>query len=208
MVKTDTKKVAVKTTSDHQTATVVSTPSKFEGGPIFAGTMAALAATIVLTQFGALAGLSLDSPLRGTGSIAAWGLIAAGGWFLWVQLLSSILGGYLTGRLRSSTPHYKPHENEMRDGIYGLITWATSTFVVFLGVYLATMASGLIAGENSVSNAVETMSDADRNAVIITAFISGSVSVLGAAASWWAATVGGEHRDGEYDFGPCWTFKR
>lgn len=195
-------------TKEVTTANVVKTPSKFEGGPIFAGTVSAIALSVILVQFGAIVGLSADMPLRGEGSIAAWGVIAAGGWILWVQLISALLGGYITGRLRSSTLQYTAHENEMRDGMYGLVTWATCTILVFLAMSAASAVAGFMALEDGNPNTVDALTDPEKNSAIIFAFIHGSVSLMAAAASWWAATVGGDHRDGEYDFSAAWSFKK
>jgi hypothetical protein len=38
-----------------------------------------------------------------------------------------------------------------------------------------------------------------RKAGIILAFLTAASMALGAAAAWWGASVGGRHRDGNFD---------
>lgn len=179
----------------------------FEWSTIFAGSAVALVVTLVLSQFGSAIGLATDGPLFEDVSLMHWAVIATGIWLLWVQLISSVLGGYISGRMRCKTPEFTPHENELRDGIYGLVTWAVSSFGVIIGVGLVAGFSMLVDAINGPLAVVDDLTDKEQNAAVIGAFLLGSVSLLSAVASWWAATVGGDHRDKGTDFTRCITFR-
>lgn len=186
-------------------------PPYFQWGVILAGVAVALALTVVLTQFGGAIGLKADAPLRGDGNLASWGVIAAGIWILWIQLLSSLAGGYVSGYLRIPTPEFLPHENELRDGLHGLTVWAASTVLVFIAIALATFATSLVATQADsaqASQAVEAVKRTKENAAVIFAFAHGAISLLSGLASWWAATKGGEHRLGAHDHSPVWSFRQ
>lgn len=184
--------------------------SYFHWSVIFAGVALALAITVVLTQFGSAIGLSADSPLRGEGNIASWGVIAAGIWILWTQLLASLAGGYVAGYLRVPTPELRPHQNELRDGLHGLTVWAAASVLVTIGVAIAAFGSSLVASQTDateVAQAVEAVKNAEENTAIIFAFLHGAISLLSAVASWWAATKGGEHSLSAVDHSVVWSFR-
>jgi hypothetical protein len=159
-------------------------------------------------QFGAAVGLSDDSPLRGEGSLASWGIIATGIWILWVQLLASLAGGYSAGFLRTPTPELPPHQNELKDGFYGLSVWATSTVLVFIGSAAVAAFASYVALANGTYEDPAIMSDYEQNAAIIFAFSLGAISLLSAVASWWAATMAGDHRLKGTDFSQHLSFKK
>ncbi len=186
---------------------IESNQTHFEWSTIFAGSAVMLAVTIVLSQFGAAIGLSADGRLFEDVNLLHWAVIATGIWLLWVQLIASVLGGYISGRMRSKTPDYTPHENELRDGFYGLVTWAVSTFVVFTVLGIIAGFSVLIDTMNGPLAVPDEISDAEQNAAIISAFFMGAVSLISAVVSWWAATVGGDHRDKGTDFSKVITFR-
>jgi hypothetical protein len=186
-------------TSDNQ--------KSFEWGSVFAGSALAISATLILSQFGAVIGLSSDGVLAGRVTLAHWAVIATGIWLLWVQLIASVLGGYISGRMRNTVPEMTPFENELKDGVYGLVTWDISTIAVFVIVGLGT-AFGLLIDSLNGSLAVPTeLTNKEQNTVIIYAFILGATSLISSVASWWAATVGGDHRDKHTDFTKVISFK-
>ena len=185
-------------------------PPYFQWSVIFAGIAIALALTVVLTQFGSAIGLKADAPLRGEGTTASWGVIAAGIWILWTQLLSSLAGGYAAGYLRLPTPELLPHENELRDGLHGLTVWAASTVLVFIAVGIATLGTSLVAAitpGTQAADVAETVKRTKENAAVIFAFAHGAISLLSAVAAWWAATKGGDHRLTVADHSVVWSFR-
>lgn len=187
-----------------------SQPPYFQWSVIFAGIAIALGLTVVLTQFGGAIGLKADAPLRGEGTIASWGVIAAGIWILWIQLLSSLAGGYAAGYLRVPTPELLPHENELRDGLHGLTVWAASTVLVFIAIGVATLGASLVATQADsaqANEAIEAVKRTKENSAVIFAFAHGATSLLSAVASWWAATKGGDHRLTVADHSTVWSFR-
>lgn len=175
---------------------------------VFAGTFVALAVTIVLSQFGLTLGLSSETAFDADISLLSWNVIAVGFWMLWVQLISSILGGYAAGYLHTPQYDYKPHENEVIDGFYGLSVWALSTIIIFIGLSIFAMSSVFYASNGAEESIVETLSNAEENSVIVYAFITGATSLVSAVASWWAATMGGDHRLKGTDFSKEISFKK
>lgn len=147
-----------------QAVGATSVPATAEGSyvdwaAIFAGGVFALAISFLLISFGAGLGLSLTSPYRGEGVSAPWLAIAAGIWFAWVMVTGFGAGGYLSGRMRRKAGDATAHEVEARDGMHGLLVWATGALV---GTILATMGVGglLTAGASATESVVEVASDA------------------------------------------------
>ena len=180
----------------------------FEWGVIFAGTAVATAFSIVLIQFGSIIGLSSDAALGGYADLTHWSAIAIALWIMAIQLASSATGGYMAGRLRSKTPDLTPHENEVRDGFYGLTVWATSTVLVFavVGLGAAFAAMTQVQVEETIDLTPDLL-DKEQNATIIFAFILGATSLVSAVLSWAASTLGGDHRDSGRDLAHYLTFR-
>ena len=184
------------------------TPRPMEWGVIFAGAAVASAISIVLVQFGGMIGLSADSPLRGEGSLASWGVIATGLWLLWVQLLASLSGGYIAGFMRAPTAYLATHENEMRDGFYGLTVWAISTIGVFLVASAGAAAAMYIELNTQTDEVIDVLTDREKNAATIFAFSAATASLVCGVASWFAAVMGGHHRDQKSNFSAQFSFLR
>ncbi len=185
--------------------------SYVEWGPVLAGATLACAISIVLLQFGSAIGLAVSAPLRGEGLARPGLAFATGLWILWVQITASIGGGYLAGRLRRSFDGIADHESEVRDGAHGLLSWAAATVAVFIGVSAATAVAALapaVATPDQTADATQAMMVAKKNAAAVYAFVTGAVSLVSAVSAWWAATKGGEHRDGQVDFSRHFSFRK
>ncbi len=125
-------------------------------GPILGGAAAAIGATLILLLLGSGVGLTMVSPWSGESASAATVGITAAIWLVVVQWLSSALGGYLTGRLRTKWAAVHTYEVFFRDTAHGLISWAVATiFVVgFMASSLTTLAgAGATAGAAAVGGA-------------------------------------------------------
>jgi hypothetical protein len=125
-------------------------------GPILGGAAAAIGATLILLLLGSGVGLTMVSPWSGESASAATVGITAAIWLVVVQWLSSALGGYLTGRLRTKWAAVHTNEVFFRDTAHGLISWAVATiFVVgFMASSLTTLAgAGATAGAAAVGGA-------------------------------------------------------
>jgi len=182
-------------------------PIGMQWSVIFAGAAVATAISIVLVQFGSIVGLSVDAPLRGEGFDMMKAALASGIWLLWVQLLASLAGGYIAGSMRSVTPYLSAHENEMRDGIYGLTVWAASTVAVFIAVSIAVAGAAYVEVNTAGEQIVDNLTESEENAAIVFAFAAGATSLISGVAAWWASVMGGDHRDKKTDFSKKLSFK-
>jgi hypothetical protein len=180
--------------------------SYIEWSPIIAGSIFACAITFVLTQFGNALGLSITHPYNDT--YTAWKVITIGLWVLWMQLMSSMAGGYMAGRMRSSWEG-SPHESEMRDGVHGLLVWATSSLMVAIAITLAAFVAALAAAHGvTAENHPEISETMARRYGIIFGFGLAATSIVSAVAAWWMGTVGGDHRDKNVDVSRFISFRR
>jgi len=182
--------------------------SYVEWSAVIAGAVLAMAISVVLLQFGSAIGLAVTEPLRGEGLDPAWRTIAIGIWLLWVQLLASLSGGYLAGRMRAPVLDSTPHEMEFRDGVHGLLVWAVAMVVVAAGTALAAALAALAPETAGQAARTQAMLDLEANKSTIFAFAAAAISIVSAVAAWWAATVGGDHRDKAVDFSRYLTFRR
>src|SRR6202012_3018660 len=81
-------------------------------------------------------------PWANAGVSATTFTIFAGIWLIVVQWLSSGLGGYITGRLRTKWTGTHTHEVFFRDTAHGFLTWALAT--VIGAALIATAASSAV----------------------------------------------------------------
>jgi hypothetical protein len=126
--------------------TIEGTKSAVSWAAILAGTVAAVAATLILLTLGSGLGFAAVSPWANSGASAAAVGATAAIWFIVVQWLSAGLGGYLTGRLRTRWVGTHAHEVFFRDTTHGFVTWATATIVlavVLAGAAFATAGAGV-----------------------------------------------------------------
>lgn len=119
---------------------------------IFAGAAGAIAIAIVLTTLGAGLGLTSVSAWPNVGASATTFTITTGIGLIVVQWLSSALGGFVTGRLRTKWTGVHTHEVFFRDTAHGFLAWALATIVgTFL---LAAAASSVVSGGVRAGSAV------------------------------------------------------
>jgi hypothetical protein len=111
---------------------------------IIAGAFAALALTVVLTSLGAGLGLTTISAWPNSGASVTTFTISAGIGLIVVQWLSSALGGFITGRLRTKWTGVHTHEVFFRDTAHGFLSWALTTIVGT--VLLAAATSSVVSG--------------------------------------------------------------
>jgi len=185
------------------TRTSTSDVSYVEWSPVFAGTVVALAISIILVQFGSLVGLEAFEPTQ-SGEKTRWLVVAAAGWLFWSQLMASMAGGFLAGRLRSPLGEPSEDESELRDGAHGLLVWATAT-VIAVGAAALFSALGAAAGPEataSVKRHADIAEDVTRNAGIVFGFVAAAGSLVSGVAAAWMAKIGGDHRDKAIRFNP------
>lgn len=110
-------------------------------GPIFAGAFAAVVATVVLMLLGSGLGLTLISPWSGEGVSLTTIAASTAVWLVIVQWLSSALGGYLSGRLRTKWVGVHTDEVFFRDTAHGFMAWAVATLIIIgiIGIQSTTL---------------------------------------------------------------------
>ena len=123
-------------------AALESSKSAVSWPAIIAGAVVATSASVLLLILGSGLGLISASPWPGRGASAGALTALAASWFIAVQWISSGLGGYLTGRLRTKWVGTHDHEVFFRDTAHGFVAWALAT-VILTGV-IAFAASSMI----------------------------------------------------------------
>ena len=97
---------------------------------IVAGGVATAALTLVLLAFGSGMGFSAVSPWSNAGVSASTFKLATGVYLIIVSMLSSTIGGYIAGRLRTKWVGLHSEEVLFRDTAHGFLAWA---FAAVLG---------------------------------------------------------------------------
>jgi hypothetical protein len=121
---------------------------------VIAGAIVAVALSLILLLMGSGLGLTMVSPWSNSGVGPTTFAVSTAIWLIVVQWLSSALGGYLTGRLRTRWAGVHTDEVFFRDTAHGLLTWAVAT-VLFAGV-LGSAASAIIAGGGGAATSLAT----------------------------------------------------
>jgi hypothetical protein len=101
---------------------------------ILAGAAAAAASSLVLLALGAGLGFSAISPWANAGVSATTFTVGVGVWLMITQWLSSGIGGFVTGRLRTKWVRLHTHEVFFLDTAHGFLTWAVATLIVAYAV--------------------------------------------------------------------------
>ncbi len=124
-------------------------------GPVIGGAVGASATTLILLLLGSGVGLTMVSPWAGESASFTAVTVTAAIWFVVVQWLSSALGGYLTGRLRTKWVGVHTDEVFFRDTAHGFLSWALATVVV-AGLAGSAFTSLAGSGVQAVSSAAST----------------------------------------------------
>jgi hypothetical protein len=126
---------------------------------VLAGAVASLALTLVLLSFGAGMGFSVISPWGNSGVSAPTFKIGTGLYFIVMAMISSAIGGYLAGRLRTKWVGVQTTEVHFRDTAHGFLAWAAAS--VIGAVLLASPASSLVGG--TVAGATQAAANAAQS---------------------------------------------
>ncbi len=183
--------------------------SYIEWGPVIAGSALAISISILLTHFGSGLGLTVSRHIveeeHAKGIVFTIGL-----WMLWTQLMSSMAGGYLAGRMRGEMESVADHENEVRDGTHGLLVWATSTIVTTVAFAVAAAFAALAADQSAdVQNNMETVNEAfAKSTAIIFSFMTVVSGLASAIAAWCMGSIGGDHRNRGLDLSHHISFRK
>jgi hypothetical protein len=113
-----------------ETSPALSSQSGVSWAAIIAGAVAAAAISIMLLIFGAGLGLSSVSPWPHNGVSVTTFTVLAAIWLVLVQWISSAIGGYIAGRLRTKWVGIHTDEVFFRDTAHGFLAWGLATVVV------------------------------------------------------------------------------
>jgi hypothetical protein len=136
--------------------------SALSWGAIAAGAVTAAALTLVLLAFGSAMGFSAVSPWSNSGVSAQTFHVATGLYLIVVAMLSSTIGGYLAGRLRTKWTGLHTSEVQFRDTAHGFLAWAFATVLgaAALGTAATYLVGGTVATPTAAtSRSVSTPSD-------------------------------------------------
>lgn len=160
-------------------------PSAVSWPAIIAGAFVAAAVSLVLLTLGSGLGFATISPWPGHGISATTFVVTSAIWLIVTQWISSGLGGYVAGRLRTRWMSTHTHEVFFRDTAHGLITWAVATVLV-----AAVFASSALSAVGS-----REVADDVRKAASEAAVYTALSMLVGAFIASVSAALGGRLRD-------------
>jgi hypothetical protein len=132
---------------------------------VLAGAIASCALTLVLLSLGTGLGFAVVSPWGNSGVSATTFKVGTGLYFIVMAMISSAIGGYLAGRLRTKWTGVHNDEVYFRDTAHGFLAWA---FASVLGaILLASPATSLLGGAASgatqaLGNSTQSSGPMDR----------------------------------------------
>ena len=132
-------------------ATIVDAQTAVSWGAVAAGAVAIAALTLLLIAFGAGMGFSAVSPWSDSGVSASTFNVATGIYLVLIGVMSSAVGGYIAGRLRSKWTGIHTNEVFFRDTAHGFLAWAFATLISATALasttaYLANGPAAVLAG--------------------------------------------------------------
>lgn len=127
---------------------------------VIGGAFVVAALSLILLSLGAGLGLSSVSPWSNIGASASTIGTAAIVWLILMQILSSSMGGYLAGRLRTKWAYIHTNEVYFRDTAHGFLAWAvalvvTATFLTTAATYMVGGAASSAAGGAGVAASMQ-----------------------------------------------------
>lgn len=133
--------------TEQPVAGVEASDSAVSWGAILAGAVASCALTLVLLSFGTGVGFAVVSPWGRSGVSTTTFEIGTGLYFIVMAMISSAIGGYLAGRLRTKWTGLHTDEVYFRDTAHGFLAWALAS--VLGAIVLASPATSLLGGAAS-----------------------------------------------------------
>ena len=109
---------------------------------VTAGAFVSAALSLILLALGAGLGLSTVSPWSNVAASASSISTAAIVWLIVMQIISSSMGGYLAGRLRTKWASIHTDEVYFRDTAHGFLAWAVA--LVVMAAFLTSAATYMV----------------------------------------------------------------
>ena len=145
--------------TDRPVDTSRSITSAISWGAIIGGAAGASALSLLLMILGVGLGMSTVSPWSNEGISATTFGVSTILWLTLTQLLSSGMGGYLAGRLRTKWRDTDADEVYFRDTAHGFLAWAVAALtsaVLLASVIGSILSGGIQAGATVVGGAAST----------------------------------------------------
>jgi hypothetical protein len=145
--------------ADGPADTARSVTSAVSWGAIAAGAAAGAALSLILLILGVGLGLSSVSPWSFEGISAASFGVSTIVWLTLTSLLSSAVGGYLAGRLRTKWLNTHTDEVYFRDSAHGFLAWAVAslaTAALLTSAIGSILSGGIQAGASVVGGVANT----------------------------------------------------
>ena len=114
---------------------------------VIGGGFVTAALSLILLALGAGLGLSSVSPWSNIGASSSTIGSAAILWLILMQIISSSMGGYLAGRLRTKWANIHTDEVYFRDTAHGFLAWAVA--LVITAAFLASAAASMVGAATS-----------------------------------------------------------
>ena len=127
---------------------------------VTAGAFVSAALSLILLALGAGLGLSTVSPWSNVAASASSISTAAIVWLIVMQIISSSMGGYLAGRLRTKWASIHTDEVYFRDTAHGFLAWAVAlvvmaAFLTSAATYMVGAAAASAAGGTGTATGVQ-----------------------------------------------------
>src|SRR3981189_1475961 len=115
---------------------------------VLAGAIASCALTLVLLSLGTGLGFAVASPWGNSGVSTTTFKVGTGLYFIVMAMISSAIGGYLAGRLRTKWTGVHSDEVYFRDTAHGFLAWAFASVLgaILLASPLPSLLGGTAAG--------------------------------------------------------------
>ena len=152
--------------------------SYIEWSSVIAGAVLAIALSSIVLQFGSVIGISDMKFIRAGVDITPQRLLLAGVFAMIIQVLASMIGGYVAGRMRAPMAEATVHEREIRDGIHGVLVWATGTIAVVVTTAIASYLASLSPTAAAHINYAQDVLARQHNIAILLAFTTAAISLV------------------------------
>lgn len=159
-----------------RSTTLVEVPGKNEAysagvswAAVIGGAFVSASLALILLSLGTGLGFSSVSPWSNIGATASTIGKAAIAWLIVTQIIASVMGGYLAGRLRTKWVNVHTDEVYFRDTAHGLLVWALG--LVVTAAFLASAATSLAGGVTQREASTATADGAEASALNPDAYI-------------------------------------
>jgi len=129
---------------------------------VIGGAFVCAAISLILLALGTGLGFSAVSPWANSGVSASTIGTSAIVWLILVQVIGSLMGGYLAGRLRTKWTRIHSDEVYFRDTAHGFLAWAVA--LVITAAFLASAAASMAGGAARLGASERTAGAANAQA--------------------------------------------